>query len=320
MKILVLGCGVSGLSSAILLQEAGHDVAIWARELPPRTTSNLAAAVWYPYKAYPRERVLAWSGRSFSVFHDMAGRADTGVTMVEALELLHEPAPDPWWRGCVHEFRHARAGELRPGYLDGWVFEVPRIEMPLYMDYLVRRFRDQGGSIEQRNVRALDEALDACPVVVNCTGLGARELARDPALYPIRGQIVRVSKPKLERVLLHEGERSTYVIPRSTDCILGGTAEENDDSLVPDKATAEDIRTRCALLAPETREMQVLEHLVGSRPGRPAVRLEAERPSAATRLIHDYGHGGAGVTLSWGCAEEVVQLVLGHAPDRGRPD
>jgi D-amino-acid oxidase len=317
MKILVLGCGVSGLSSAILLQEAGHDVAIWARELPPRTTSNLAAAVWYPYKAYPRQRVLAWSSRSFEVFRDMAGRADTGVTMIEALELLEVPAPDPWWRGCVHEFRHARAGELRPGYVDGWVFEVPRVEMPLYMDYLMQRFRDADGSVEQRDLRALDEALDACPVVVNCTGLGARELACDPALYPIRGQIVRVSKPTLERVLLYEGERSTYVIPRSADCILGGTAEDNDYSLVPDPATAEDIRTRCALLAPETRGADVLEHLVGSRPGRPAVRLEAERPSAAQLLIHDYGHGGAGVTLSWGCAEEVVKLVHANAPRRG---
>src|SRR5207247_2039427 len=107
MKILVLGCGVSGLTSAIRLQEAGHEVAIWARELPPHTTSNVAAAVWYPYMAYPRQRILGWSARSFEVFRGLSHQTGTGVTLVEALEVFREPAPDPWWRACVHEFRRA---------------------------------------------------------------------------------------------------------------------------------------------------------------------------------------------------------------------
>src|SRR6185369_12678591 len=97
---------------------------------------------------------------------------------------------------------------------------------------------------------------------------------------------------------------------RSNDCILGGTAEEGNWSLEPDPATAQAIIERCSRLAPEVKQSQVVEHLVGLRPGRKAVRLEAEPgPDNTSLVVHNYGHGGAGVTLSWGCADEVVEII-----------
>src|SRR2546423_9361086 len=101
MRIVVVGCGVSGLSSGIRLLEAGHEVAIWARDLPPHTTSNIAAAIWHPYKAFPIERVVDWGQSSFEVFCGLAGVPEAGVALVEALEIYREHVPEPWWRECV---------------------------------------------------------------------------------------------------------------------------------------------------------------------------------------------------------------------------
>jgi D-amino-acid oxidase len=101
----------------------------------------------------------------------------------------------------------------------------------------------------------------------------------------------------------------TYIVPRSHDCILGGTDQEHDEHLEPDPDTAQAILERCVALEPRLAQARVLEHRVGLRPGRPTVRLEAERWPTRQMVVHNYGHGGAGVTLSWGCADVVAQLV-----------
>lgn len=310
MHVVILGCGVSGLSCGVRLLEAGYSVEIWARELPPHTTSDIAAAIWYPYRAFPQERVTVWAGRTLEVLRDLARQPGTGVRCVLGLELLREVSPDPWWKPCVKDLRRATAGELRPGYADGYVFEAPIIDMPRYLPFLGERFRQLGGRVLQREVRAVEEAEAVAPLVVNCTGLGSRALLGDTSLFPIRGEVLRVALPPEERFLLDEDEARgmTYLVPRFDDCILGGTAEEGNASLEPDPAQAEAMLARAARLLPEGTRLQVLQHLVGLRPGRPAVRLEREARGGGW-LLHNYGHGGAGVTLSWGCAEEVVALA-----------
>lgn len=130
-------------------------------------------------------------------------------------------------------------------------------------------------------------------------------------MTPIRGQIVRVRNPGLDNFLLDEDgpDGVTYVIPRSNDCILGGTAEEGGWSTDPDPEIAEAIMRRCVELEPRLTGIEILEHRAGLRPGRPEVRLEAEILENGIPVVHNYGHGGSGVTLSWGCAEEAARLV-----------
>ncbi|KFA93451.1 FAD-dependent oxidoreductase [Archangium violaceum] len=311
MRVVIFGCGVSGLSCGVRLLEAGHAVEIWARELPPHTTSDVAAAVWYPYLAFPQERVTAWGARTLAELCALAARPETGVRRVLGTELLLWPAPDPWWASSVPGFRRATASELLPGFVDGFVFEAPVIDMRRYLPYLMERFRRLGGSILQREVRSLDEAWAVAPLVVNCTGLGSRTLLGDETLYPIRGEVLRVAPLPLERFLLDEQDEArgmTYLIPRIDDCILGGTAVKGSASLEPDPAQAEAILARAARLLPAGTRIHVSQHLVGLRPGRPAVRLELEQVDGR-HVLHNYGHGGAGVTLSWGCAEEVAALA-----------
>jgi len=304
----VVGCGVIGLTAAVHLREAGVDVRIVTAALPPETTSSVAAALWYPYKAYPENRVLYWGSRTFEVFEELARIPESGVRLREGVEIWREPVSNPWWAGAVPSVRRCTEEELPPGYSDGHAFVAPVVEMPVYLGYLLDRFASSGGRIERRAVSSLDDSGEA-RVVVNCAGLGARELVGDSSMVPIRGQIVRVRNPGLERFLLDEGnpEGVTYVVPRSNDCILGGTAEEGEWDTEPDPEIAAGILRRCAELEPRLERAEVLEHRVGLRPGRPEIRLERE--DGGVPRIHNYGHGGSGVTLSWGCAEETLRLV-----------
>jgi D-amino-acid oxidase len=311
MDSVIIGCGVSGLSCGIRLLEAGFSAQIWARDLAPRTTSNVAAAVWYPYKAYPEHLVVGWSAATYADFVQLAQLPETGVTQRSGIEIFPWAADDPWWRAAVPGFRRAAPDELPDGYRDGYVFEAPVIEMPVYLGYLMRRFEALGGQIVVRALASVDEAFAQCDRVIDCAGLGARELVGDTTLVPIRGQVVRVAQVGIERFWLDDYGPGgvTYIVPRANDCILGGTADEGSEDLTPDPATATAIIARCTALEPRLRDAAILEHKVGLRPGRPAVRLEAEQWAPGKLLIHNYGHGGAGVTLSWGCAAEVVRMV-----------
>ena len=313
----MVGCGVIGLTAALSLREAGIDARIVTAALPPETTSSVAAALWYPYKAYPEDLVLLWGKRTFEVFEDLARVPESGVLMREGVELWHERVPDPWWMDAVPTVRRCSEDELPPGYRDGHAFVAPVVEMPVYLRYLLDRFARAGGEIERRAIPALENAGDA-RVVVNCAGLGARELVGDSSMEPIRGQIVRVRNPGLERFMLDEEnpEGVTYIVPRSDDCVLGGTAEEGAWDTEPDPETAAGILRRCTALEPRLARAEVLEHKVGLRPGRPEIRLEREDAAHGPPRIHNYGHGGSGITLSWGCAEETLQLVREALDDR----
>lgn len=310
---VVIGCGVIGLTTAVRLREEMNlRVRVVAAASPLATTSAVAAAIWYPYKAYPEGKVLRWGKESYELFEKLARYPnETGVRMREGVELRREPAPEPWWGGAAPNVRRCMEEELPPGYTDGYAFVAPVVEMPLYLRYLVGRFMDGGGRIDERAVRSPEEAAEGARVVVNCAGLGARELVGDASVTPIRGQIVRVRNPGLVRFVLDERnpEGVTYIVPRSEDCVLGGTAEEGSWDTTPDPKTAAAILERCAALEPRLEGAEVLEHKAGLRPGRPEVRLELETLADGTPCVHNYGHGGSGVTLSWGCAGEALGLV-----------
>jgi D-amino-acid oxidase len=150
-------------------------------------------------------------------------------------------------------------------------------------------------------------------VIVNCTGAGARDFVPDPAVTPVRGQVVVAENPGLTEFFIgtpDETHELRYVVPHAGRVVLGGTEIEGDWSLDPRPATAQRILADCAVIDPRLATARILEHRVGLRPVRPEVRLEAGAADGGGRLlVHNYGHGGSGVTLSWGCAREVARLV-----------
>jgi D-amino-acid oxidase len=175
------------------------------------------------------------------------------------------------------------------------VLRVPLMDVTRYFPYLRARFR---GEIVQREVRALDE-LRGFDRIVNCTGFGARALCGDESLEPGYGVAVVVERPAIDFAIVDPREPLMYVIPRTDDCILGGY----DAPVPPGEREIAAIVERCRAAVPEVSGVvRGVRH--GIRPVRPTVRLEREG-----NVVHNYGHGGAGFTLSWGCAAAVLQLT-----------
>ena len=326
-EAVVLGGGVSGLSVAIRLREAGLPVTLvtaqlatdddlrpkGAGEWPPSPCSPRAGAIWYPYRAEPRELVDRWSVETLHALRAIAA-ADpgAGVWDVEMRELFVEgqPVPDEGWHAPVGVER-AVAG-LPEGYAAALRMRVPFIDTPVYLRWLARRLEALGGTVERRVVHDLGELCAPGRAVVNCTGLGARRLCGDEAVYPVRGQLLRVERPQAAGYSVFDAPTGevTYVFPRGADCILGGTAEDGVWDETPDPAALDAIRRRCEALEPGVAGLREIERTAGLRPARRgSVRLEAERRGDGCLVVHNYGHGGAGYTLSWGCADEVARIV-----------
>jgi D-amino-acid oxidase len=295
-RIVVVGAGVIGLSCALRLLESGHRVDVLARELPLETTSSVAAAIWYPYLAFPEERVIAWGATTYGELVRLAGDERTGVVMRRGTELMDRPTADPKWVDTIQSLRRI---EARPPYRDAWSFVTPVVEMPRYLSWLARRVQEAGGTITRMALQRLPEG----PLVVNCSGLGSRALTGDDTIRPVSGQVVVVEQWGLDEWWL-AGDGPTYVIPRSTDVVLGGTDGDGQWDRTPSPEVAADIVRRAAALVPEVARARVVRHKVGLRPARPEVRLER-----VDDVIHCYGHGGSGITLSWGCADEVARLA-----------
>lgn len=304
---------MSGLSTAAELLRTGHEVILVSADPIAATTSYLAAAVWFPTAAGPRERVDAWGTESFTHLAQLAESRTPGVRMCESLALYrHRPGPVGWGHS-VRGLRPAQDSELPPGYAAGLRFAVPLVEMPIFLPWLHGRVVAAGAREVRREVRDLGEITDLAPdVVINCAGLRAGELVGDTSVHPIRGQIVRVTNPGLSMSVRDETHPlgRAYAHPRASDCILGGTLEPGQWDTTPNPELTQSILRRCRDIAPQLADCEVIETLVGLRPGRPSVRLEPDHTClSGTPVIHNYGHGGAGITIGYGCAREVAEIV-----------
>lgn len=306
----MIGGGVSGLTTAVCLTEAGLRVAVRTATDPAATTSAVAGALWLPYLVAPYDRVAEWGAGTLAELRALAQDPATGVRLMSGVEASPSTDRPPPWTEQIGAVR-CPATDLPPGFVAGWRFTAPLVEMPVYLGYLADRFRAAGGQLEQRPVASLDQALGTAPLVVNCSGIGARELVPDPAVRPVRGQVVVVENPGVREFFVEEPGEGTdlrYVLPHPDTVVLGGTAEPDRTDLAPRPELADRIVARCTEVVPELAGARVVTHRVGLRPVRDQVRLAEERWPGG-RIIHNYGHGGGGITLSWGCAQEVTRLA-----------
>lgn len=252
---------------------------------------------------------MRWSEKTRSILAALADDETSGVRLVHGLEAGRKRVSPPRWATQLDSFRPGLPADLPDGYTCGWWYTAPVIDMPTYLAYLVTRLRRTGGVVEPGRVGRLADAARLAPVVVNCVGIWARELVPDPAVTPTRGQLLVVENPGIDWFFIEHDESPTptYLLPHGAHLVLGGSAEPGRTSLSPEPATTAAIRQRCAAVERSLAHARVLSERVGLRAYRPEVRVEPDEQMG--QVIHNYGHGGAGVTLSWGCAGEVLRLV-----------
>jgi D-amino-acid oxidase len=322
--VLVIGTGVIGLTTAICLAEAGVRVAMAAAERPQQTTSAAAGALWGAHLVGMDDRISRWAATTLGRLAELSApglganalagivRTASGITASRAGD-----ARLPEFVSASSDPARCDTADIPAGYRTGWRFRAPIIAMPGYLDYLHERYLRAGGTAAfPAKFATLHDASRRSPaarVIVNCTGCGARDLVPDPNVLPVRGQVVVTTNPG-GRTEFFVGTGTdhgdlTYLFPHGDTVVLGGTEEAGNWSREPDPATAERIVAACTAVEPSLRAAKVLGHRVGLRPTRPRVRLEAERADGVT-IVHNYGHGGAGVSLSWGCAEDAAGLAL----------
>jgi len=273
---VVVGAGVVGLTTAISLAEAGLATRVVTAEPPARTTSVAAGAIWGPVLCGPKDRCYEWSRVGLSVLSALTAEPSAGVHQVSGREVSDTAASPPKWTDLLPGLRILGPGELPDGFAAGWSYTAPAVIMPVYLEYLLGRYARAGGTVAIETVPSLS-SVDA-PVVVNCTGIGARALVPDETVTPVRGQIVVVENPGISEFYIDHGLRGTdyiYAFPHGDVIVLGGTAEHGAVDLAPRPPVSERILRDCAAVFPALRGARVVAERVGLRPYRPEVRLDS---------------------------------------------
>ena len=335
-SIAIIGAGVSGLTCGVLLAERGYRTAIFAKETGQQTTSAAAAALWFAYDVEPAERVIPWAIDGYETLVDLSRDSRTGVSIIELRQFsragelqipdwayslgTHPVIPSEVENGAAGEAatRTGRPKAERRGderiksreFTSGYAITVPLMDTTIYLDYLANRFVATGGSIAANvHFEKLEDVDRQFDLVINCAGIGARDLVQDADLEAHRGQVAIV--PGIEALscaIVCDDAPLMYAIPRRNDCVFGGTNDLSSD-LAADPATTDRIVAECSRVL-NIDKPRVLAERVGLRPFRKSgVRLERDRLSDGRTVIHNCGHGGSGFTLSWGCAREVVDLA-----------
>jgi D-amino-acid oxidase len=320
-RIAIVGAGVSGLTCGLVFAERGHRTAIFARESGQQTTSAAAAAIWFPYDAQPTKKVIPWALKTYQTLAGFSSMPASGVSMIELRQFSRiSEIQIPDWAISLGAQRLSVATVLcavadRPpaggySFRSGFALRVPLMDTTIYLDYLANRFVAAGGSITSNARLEKPEDVDSkFDLVINCAGIGARELVHDRDLEPHRGQVAVMPRIKgLSCAIVCDDAPLMYAIPRTNDCVFGGT-NEISDNLAADPVITSKIVGECSRVL-SIEPPHVLAERVGLRPFRKSgVRLESGRLGDGRTVIHNYGHGGAGFTLSWGCAREVLETT-----------
>jgi D-amino-acid oxidase len=352
-SVLVIGAGVSGLTSALCLRRKGFSVTVIADQFAPRVTSVVAGALWeWPPAVCGHHRdegSLArskrWCETSYEIFAELARDPATGVFLRPVTFYFNRPIEEDRAHrqkmvelaSKVRQFRHDPALIVENhvntdlGLRDAYAYLAPMIDTDVYMPWLLAEVQRAGCRIIQRKLvgplREQQEYLTqfyGADAIVQCAGLGARELAEE-SMYPMRGALIRVrndgkAMPRITQAhcISHDGSSTdrgfVFIVPRGDDMlVLGGLAEPDEWDLeigLNNYAPIREMHRRCCELLPVLRDAEIdsAEPVrVGLRPFRAGnVRLECQ---PGTRIVHNYGHGGSGVTFSWGCALEAAKMV-----------
>uniref|UniRef100_A0A2K5EEK9 D-aspartate oxidase n=1 Tax=Aotus nancymaae TaxID=37293 RepID=A0A2K5EEK9_AOTNA len=321
-QIAVVGAGVAGLSTAVCISRLVPrcSVTVISDKFTPDTTSDVAAGMLIPhtYPDTPIHKQKQWFRETFNHLFAIANSAeagDAGVHLVSGWQIFQSTPTEevPFWADVVLGFRKMTEAELKkfPQHVFGQAFTTLKCECPAYLPWLEKRIKGSGGWTLTRRIEDLWELHPSFDVVVNCSGLGSRQLAGDSKIFPVRGQVLQVQAPWVEH-FIRDGSGLTYIYPGTSHVTLGGTRQKGDWNLSPDAENSREILSRCCALEPSLHGACNIREKVGLRPYRPGVRLQTEllaRDGRRLPVVHHYGHGSGGISVHWGTALEATRLV-----------
>ncbi|XP_074643806.1 D-amino-acid oxidase-like [Tubulanus polymorphus] len=331
LKVAVIGAGIIGVSTALRVLESNPgkvDVRIFSGRQSPFNTSDVAAGFWEPiYMSNTAPELQSrWGVETYKflekyVNHDVGRNA--GIFYLSGYQLFPEQeVKSPPWKDLIPDFRLLTREELDryPGSKSGFFFTSLIAQGSKLIPWLTERFLALGGKSTVRTIKNLNELAFEYDIVINCSGLEARHLTRDDKLFPIRGHVLRVKAPWLKHFILRDTNPPSYAIPNEDWVIVGGTTHRDNWSTIPTDTDRRSILEGISKLVPALAKAPVLGEYVGLRPGRDEVRLESEHVQYGTKkfqVIHNYGHGGGGLSVFWGCAGDVNNLVQDTIKQRG---
>jgi D-amino-acid oxidase len=306
MKITIVGAGISGLATAYVLGKQNHTINIIAKSFTPDITSDRAAAFWFPYHIRNDERGIHWCKRSYEVYKKFSENSLSGISMQKLLKVVRKGVQEEetTWFSFMPEnsYRILERDEIPEGYAIAYDVHVPLIETQIFLPWLMNELQQMNIGIAQREIQSFDEVTGA-DVIINCSALGAQQLCNDKDLIPVKGQVGLLA-PKGNFSIFLDNELPLYIVPRKDAIIIGGTYEEGITDVVTETATIERLFDNAYSVFPELKDQKIIGSWAGLRPYRPLIRVEREG-----NLIHNYGHGGSGFTVAWGCAEEAASLI-----------
>lgn len=306
-QIAIIGAGISGLSTAYTLVNAGYTVQIFANAFSPNLVSNKAAAFWFPYHVRNDKRGVDWCQKSYVHFKQLANNPATGISMQKLIKALRDGVEETeiTWLDFMpaDSYRLINTAELPAGYSKGYEAIVPLIETQIFLPYLQNQLKEKGVGFTEQHINNLYDFAKDFDIVINCTALGARILCNDEKVIPVRGQVALL-QPIPQQTIFLDNELPTYIVPRKDAIIIGGTYEEGVEHAITEPTTIDRLLQNAYSIFPALQQQNVMGNWAGLRPYRADIRLEKEE-----NIIHNYGHGGSGYTLSFGCAEEVLQIV-----------
>ncbi|CAL1527638.1 unnamed protein product [Lymnaea stagnalis] len=324
-KVGVVGAGVLGLSSALNIQKMipNAKITIVADKFDKDTTSHGAGGYFRPYmNDYVEEdkrMVEQWCRDSWEYYSSLAHSSDayeSGQRMVSGTVVYNTPQDQPYsllasLSSDFHQVNNDYLKRMNLNYKYGYNFTTVVTQPPKFLTWIMSQFKENGGSVEKRTVQKLTELIGEFDVVINCCGLGARELVNDNDIVPVRGQLVMVHAPWIRHFFLSEDD--VYFIPHDDKLIIGGTRERGNHSLTPDPAIRDKILSRALGLFPQLKGAKVVEEWVGLRPSRKKIRFEQEIlqdiQGRKLPVLHNYGHGGHGISLGWGSGLHAAKIV-----------
>ncbi|GFN95184.1 D-aspartate oxidase [Plakobranchus ocellatus] len=324
-RVIVLGAGITGLSSADCVQRAcpqAH-VQLVSEDFSPKTTGDGSAGFWEPYLMTDSaaQMVKRVSAVTFKHLTSLAYSPLAGVVKTQMLSGYHlcagVPKEVPSYADTFENYRDLSKKEMErfPDAEWGTFSTTVSVDVTPYMAWLMRSFKAQGGIVRRQKVTTIEEIASECDILINCSATSSRYLFNDDGVFPVRGQVWKVRAPWLKHFYVwdNHGKGHTYILPGVDYVTVGGTAQVGDWNRQPDSQDAARIWENAVEFLPALRQATPLKSWAGLRPSRESPRLECQPMKVLGRtikVIHNYGHGGSGVTMHWGCALEVARMVL----------